>query len=217
MWRTNLIRLGLGAVLAALLAAGPVSMPTLLVMVFLLSTVGTLFSSAAPASSRNFVGPSAGAWPFSVFPWLPFAVDAFTFGVSAWCVRGLPRRSTAQRSETVETKDAARGAIRHQIWEGLAWIWRVRTLRMLTVSGSLLAFATSAFLAIFVLFTLEVLHLSAVWYCVRLSLFAVGSLAGSLVSSRVVTKLGLRCATQIAGLPPDSGCCGSPGRADGRL
>ena len=221
MWRTDLIRLGLGAVLAALLVAGAVSMPVLLVMVLLLSTVGTLFSSAAPAllpslvpgaqlhranarlaagstSGQHFLGPSAGAWLFSVFGWLPFAVDAFTFGVSAWCVRGLPRRSTAEQSETVEAIDPPRGAMRHQVWEGLAWIWRVQTLRILAISGSLLACASTAFLAVFVLFVLEVLRLSAVWYGVLISLFAVGSLVGSLISSKVVTTLGLRWAIQVA-------------------
>jgi predicted MFS family arabinose efflux permease len=218
MWRADLIRLGLVALLAVLLAAGAVSVPILLAMVFLLATVGTLFSSAAPAllpsvvpgtelhranarlaagrtSGENFVGPPAGALLFGVLPWLPFAVDALTFGGSAWCVRGLPR--TVQDDQP-EALDAPRAGIRHEVLAGIGWLWRVRTLRMLAISGSLLALATSAFLAIFVLFVLEVLRLPAVGYGVLISLFAVGSLGGSLVSSRVVVTLGLRWTTQVS-------------------
>jgi MFS family permease len=214
MWRTDLIRLGLVAVLAVLVATDVVTVPVLLVVVFLLATVGTLFSSAAPAllpslvpsaelpranarlaagntSGKNFVGPSAGAWLFSVFPWAPFAVDALSFVVSAWGVRGLPR-STTDRDKP------PRRAVRHEVREGLAWIWRIRTLRVLAVSGSLLALATSAFLAIFVLFSLEVLRLPEVGYGVLISVYAVGNLLGSFVSAGVVRRLGLRWATQIA-------------------
>jgi Na+/melibiose symporter-like transporter len=224
MWRTDLVRLGLCALLASLLALGMVSMPVLLVTVFLLATVGTLFSSAAPAllptlvpssqlhqanarlaagraSGENFLGPPIGSWLFGAFSWLPFATDALTFGVSAWCVRALPRQPAAEPSGPsgpAEPTNRTGETMRHQIWAGITWIWRIRTLRMLLLSGSLLALATSAFLAIFVLFTLEVLRLSSVWYGVLISLFAIGSLAGSVLSTRLVSTLGIRWATQLA-------------------
>jgi MFS family permease len=210
MWRSDLVRLVIVALIAALVAARAVTIPVLLVLVFALATVGTLFSSAAPAllpsvvpkellgranarlagtstTARNFAGPVLGSLIFGIVPWVPFFADAVTFGASAWSVRGLPRLTT--------TDLPARRPISHEVVDGLRWILKTVHMRVLAIAAALLSVATAVFLGCFVLFVLGPLKLPQVAYGLLTAVYAVGGVGGSIVASRIIDRLGLRWAS----------------------
>jgi MFS family permease len=209
MWGSDLARLVLVATLGVLVAVGSLTVPVLLLVVFALGAVTTVFDSAAPAllpdlvherdlhranarlmagmtGGRNFAGPSVGALLFGVLAWAPFAADALTFAASAACIRRLPRTPPP-----VEDTSQPRSFLR-EIREGLLWSWRTRTIRILGAGTFLLAFSTGAFISVFVLFVLEELRLPNSAYGLLIALYAVGNLAGSLVSAAVTARLTAR-------------------------
>jgi len=209
MWGSDLVRLVLLATLGVLVAAGSLTVPVLLLVVFAHGAVTTVFDSAAPAllpdlvdkrdlhranarlmagmtGGRNFAGPSVGALLFGAIAWAPFAADALTFAASAACVQGLP-----PTAPSAEDTSQPRSVLR-EIREGLLWSWRTKTIRILGAGTFLLAFSTGAFIGVFVLFVLEELRLPNSAYGFLIALYAVGNLAGSLVSGVVAARLTAR-------------------------
>ena len=133
-------------------------------------------------SAAQLVGPGlAGA----LIQWLtaPFAIlmDAMSFFVSAWMLRGIPPR------ETDAPKAEAR-TLWHDIREGLQAVWSERTLRALVWSIGLWQVFRHAFIAIVVLFGTRVLGFSAG----RVGLVFMAAGIGSLVAAHVTERLNRR-------------------------
>jgi predicted MFS family arabinose efflux permease len=214
MWISDIGRLVVTGVLAVMVAANAVTMPALLGVVFVLASISTVFSSAAPAllpdvvsganlhranarlaagttSGSSFLGPSIGALLFGLVAWSPFAIDALTFAVAALCVRGLP-------SGPAPASSGPRRSARHEMAEALAWLRGSRVLLVLAAATALLATATGAFLGTFVLFVLEVLRQPEQAYGGMIALFATGSLVGSVLSTWLATRLGTRLTIWLA-------------------
>jgi MFS family permease len=213
MWRSDLVRLVIVGLITVLVAVHAMTIPVLLVLVFGLGTVATLFSSTAPAllpslvpknllgranarlagaatAGRSFVGPVAGSLVFGVVAWAPFLADAFSFGVSAWCVRQL--------SMDIRVDGPARRPIRFEAIDGLKWILSTSQMQVLAGAAALLSIATGAFLGIFVLFAIGPLHLPPAAYGVLISLYAAGGVAGSTVAGGLIERLGLRWASALS-------------------
>ncbi len=133
-------------------------------------------------SAAQLVGPGiAGA----LVQWLtaPFAilVDAISFFVSAWMLRGIPPR------ETDAPKAEAR-TLWHDIREGLHAVWSERTLRALVWSIGTWQVFRHAFIAIVVLFGTRVLGFSAG----RVGLVFMAAGIGSLVAAGATQRLNRR-------------------------
>ncbi|HSN19457.1 MAG TPA: MFS transporter [Usitatibacter sp.] len=133
-------------------------------------------------SAAQLLGPGiAGV----LIQWLtaPFAIllDATSFFVSAWMLRGIPpRRSDAPKAR-------ARSMAR-EIREGLDAVWRNRTLRALVWSVSVWQVLRHAFVAIVVLFGARALGFSAG----RVGLLFMAAGVGSLVAAHVTERLNRR-------------------------
>ena len=133
-------------------------------------------------SAAQLVGPGiAGA----LIQWLtaPFAIlmDALSFFLSAWMLRGIPPR------ETDAPKAKAR-TLWHDIREGLVAVWQEPTLRALVWSIGLWQVFRHAFIAIVVLFGTRVLGFSAG----RVGLVFMAAGIGSLVAAHVTERLNHR-------------------------
>jgi MFS family permease len=136
-------------------------------------------------SAAQLVGPGlAGA----LIQWLtaPFAIllDAFSFFLSAWMLRGIPPR------ETDAPKAVAR-SVRAEIREGLAVIWQNPTLRALVWSIALWQVFRHAFIAIVVLFAARELGFAAGHVGVLFMVAGLGSLAAAGVTAHLNARFGM--------------------------
>ena len=136
-------------------------------------------------SAAQLVGPGlAGA----LIQWLtaPIAIllDAFSFFLSAWMLRGIPPR------ETDAPKAIAR-SVREEIREGLAVIWHNRTLRALVWAIALWQVFRHAFIAIVVLFAARELGFAAGHVGVLFMVAGLGSLAAAGVTAPLNARFGM--------------------------
>ncbi|MDH5263323.1 MAG: MFS transporter [Betaproteobacteria bacterium] len=124
-------------------------------------------------SAAQLVGPGlAGA----LIQWLtaPFAIllDAVSFFVSAWMLRGIPPAATDAPKLPGES-------VWREIGEGLAAVWRNRTLRALAWSLAAWQMFRHAYVAVVILFAARELGFSAGHVGVLFMLAGVGSLAAA--------------------------------------
>lgn len=188
------------------MVAGYGSIPLICVVAFARGATATVFDNAAQAilpavverdgletaNSRlyaaeivttSLVGPPLGSLLFAAAAAAPFLLDAGSFGLAAVLVLALRGTFAAERPE-------APRAIRHDIAEGVRWLWRHRLLRSLAIGLGVLNLAFTAAMATFVLYALDVLHVSKVGYGVLLTTGAIGGLVGTAVVTRLSKRLG---------------------------
>jgi len=211
MWRTDLARLCIALSLGVLVALGHAPVAVVLLAAFLLACGSTLIRSAAPALlptlvprerladangrlqagstvSGSFLGPAAGSVLYSLSAAVPFLVQTFALVVSTLCVWRLPTTLVPSASRT------GRSSIWVETAEGVRWLAAHRVLRSVAVGTILLAASTGVLLAVLVVHVLEFLDLPPVGYGVLISVYAGGSVAGSLFTARLRPALGTnRC------------------------
>ncbi len=144
-------------------------------------------------STAQLVGPGlAGV----LIQWLtaPFAIllDACSFFLSAWMLRGIPPR------ESDRPKSVAR-SMKAEIREGLAIIWRNTTLRSLVWAIGVWQVFRHAFIAIVVLYCTRELHFSAGQVGVTFMAAGVGSLAAAALVAPMNARFGMG-PTMLAGI-----------------
>ena len=206
MVRTDAFRMAAMAVLGLAVVGGYGSIPLICVVAFALGAAATVFDNAAQAilpsvverdgletaNSRlyaaeivttSFVGPPLGSLLFAAAAAAPFLLDAASFGLAAVLVLALRGSFAAERPEEPR-------AIRHDIAEGVRWLWKHRLLRALAIGLGVLNLAWTAAMATFVLYALEVLHVSKVGYGVLLTTGAIGGLVGTMIVTRLSKRLG---------------------------
>jgi MFS family permease len=195
---------------AVLLASVPIAyfgdfltLAQLFVVAFLVGSMGVIFNVATQGLFASVVprehflqGTSLSRTSFS-FSWVagpgiggllvsalsaPFAllVDVVSFIGS-----GLLLRSVAAEEPEGDPKE--RGSIR----EGLAFIRRTPALFAKFVAGTALNLFYSLYFALFVLFGVRELHLSAGLIGLAISAGAVGALVGSVLNNQIVDRIGL--------------------------
>ena len=136
-------------------------------------------------STAQLIGPGLAG---GLIQWLtaPFAIllDALSFFLSAWILRGIrPLPSDAPKMRARSVRD--------EIREGLATIWRDRTLRALAWSVAVWQVFRHAFFAIVVLFAVRELGFSAGHMGLLWMLAGLGSLIGAGAVERINRYIGL--------------------------
>jgi MFS family permease len=217
MWRTDLARMCVALALGVLVILGYAPVPVILLAAFLLACGATLIRSAAPALlptivarenlahangrlqagstvSGSFVGPAAGSVLYSVSAAAPVLTQTVALIMSAVCVGRLPTTLPAARSRS------ARRSIWSETAEGVRWLAAHRILRAVAAGTVLLAASTGVLLAVLVIHVLEFLQLPAVGYGLLISVYAAGSVVGSLLTARFRRKLGTNRCLLIAAL-----------------
>ncbi|WP_410646137.1 MFS transporter [Amycolatopsis sp. cmx-4-54] len=200
MWRTQALQALIVGVLTALVAAEAVTVPMLVVFAFALGSCDVFYDNAAQTAlpdlvpkdllhqangsqqvvlvvGRQFVGPPLGSLLFALTWTLPFAVDAVSFVLAALLLAGLPKRRHAPLE-------------RAKVLDGLRWLRNHRLLRTLALLLGINTFCGQFGNATLVLFVTDVLHLGAGVFGVLLAGAAVGGIAGGLVVSWLVARLG---------------------------
>ena len=136
-------------------------------------------------SAAQLVGPGlAGA----LIQWLtaPFAIllDACSFALSAWMLRGIPARDSDRPKGKPRT-------VRSEIREGLLTIWQNRTLRALVWAIGTWQIFRHAFIAIVVLFGARELGFSAGHVGALFMTAGLGSLAAATLTRRLNARFGM--------------------------
>ena len=210
MWSVQVFRMGLMGVLSAAILMGSdgmVLLALLYLVAFLLGIGETLFDNAAqtimPSVVRKdqlqvangrlyaaeevtnrFAGPPVGGFLFVAAVALPLLFDAVTFGLGALLIFAMAGSYTPSRDAASPTK------IRHDIAEGLRWLWRHRLLRTLGIMTGVFNMTGFATFSIFVLYVLEILGLSETGYGLLLAITAAGGVIGSLVAPHLARLFG---------------------------
>jgi MFS family permease len=204
MWRSQAVQGVVVAVVAALAAAGHVTIPVLAAMGLVLGACEVVFANASQAilpeivpagllhranstqyavssAGQVFVGPPVGSFLFAIAVALPFGLDAGSFGLSAGLLATLPRSRPGR---------AGHPPLRTAMAGGLRWLARHRLLRTLALLVGVNTFCFQLGNVTLVLLATGDLHLSARGYGLLLAGAATGNVLGGLVSGRVVARTG---------------------------
>ncbi|EME62568.1 MFS transporter [Amycolatopsis decaplanina] len=199
MWRTQALQALIVGVLTALVAAGMISVPVLALLAFALGSCDVFYDNAAQTAlpdlvpeellhqangrqqvattvGRQFLGPPLGSLFFALAWTFPFAVDAMSFVLAAVLLVRLPgRRGQAESAKVLD---------------GVRWLMKHRLLRTLALLLGVNTFCGQLGNATLVLFVTDVLRLGAGAFGMLLAGAALGGVAGGIVVSRLVARLG---------------------------
>jgi MFS family permease len=152
----------------------------------------------------EIAGAPIGGALFAIAAAAPFFIDATTYLAAAllvWLVRTDLSPGTPVRDETV-TK------LRHDVVEGLRYVFTHPMLRASAIATALANFGAAAMWSIMVLFATELLNISEFGFGVLLAIAAAGGLLGALTASRLaarfhrrqimLTSIGVNAATSAA-------------------
>ena len=220
-------RAAVGGALVVTVATGRLTIPLLVLLVFLLCTCEVLYDVAAHAVlpaiverprlqwangrlitaevvTFEFAGPALGGVLFAVAAALPFAVDAATFLASAVLLllvaRGLAGTATPSTGAV-----HAPLSIGTELLEGFRWFWGQQLVRALTLLAVAINLGAGGFYAILVLFVQRELSFGPAGYGLLIAVSAAGSVAAGLLADRVSTGRDRRLVVVLAA-PAVSAC-----------
>jgi len=154
--------------------------------------------SAIDRACSDFIGVAVGGFVFAWFAAGPFALDGLSFGLSAVILLAIlpgprgsnPRHARVGRVPTEDLPPADRESLRRSIEEGITYVRSSPPLRLLASTIAVLAVCQTMVGALLVLFGLNYLHLSRSSYGLFVGMAAVGAVAGGLLASRIIARLG---------------------------
>ena len=210
MFHAEWLRGILLGVLALCVLTGRTSITLVIALAFVLGVLGPFYENASAAvvpevadegalesangriqGSRvlgtNLVGPPLGTAAFAVAAFLPFALDAVSFMVSA-AFLGVVWRSRAGREQRDGSPHTGSGGIR----EAARVLVADRTLLCLALGLAVLNFVTSGVTSVLALYALDELSLGPAGFGWLFTAFATGGLLAAAVVSRVAASIGRR-------------------------
>jgi MFS family permease len=214
MWIVDGVRFLIVMALAVTVATGHAGIGLLLAAGLLLGVGQTLFDTASQATvpllvaehgrklegangrlsvsqtvGEQFAGPPAGGLLFAEAASAPLFANAASFGISALMIRRLARRRRADRAPRTAAA-APKASMVREIKEGVGWLLRHPTMRVLAVTVGVVNLAYTASSAVFVLYVRRELHLGPLAYGSLLAATAVGAVLGGLLVERATRSLG---------------------------
>ncbi|GAA0428729.1 MFS transporter [Acrocarpospora corrugata] len=130
---------------------------------------------------------------------LALIVDAFSFLVSALCLRSIrapetpaeqPRKQSHRQPREQSHEQSHRQSLRHEIGAGIRTLVGHPVLRALTLAGMTVNLFGAAQLAIYVLFAVTVLGLPGWLVGISVVGFGLGGLLGAVVAPRLAERFG---------------------------
>ena len=127
-----------------------------------------------------------GAWLFVAAPALPFALAAARKLAAALLLAPLlGRHGSAPRPEP-----RSRGTLPAEIVQGLGWLWRHRTLRLLALCVGVMNLAGAGSFAIWVLWARERLGVQGVGFGALVTAYTAGGLLGTMLVGPLERRFG---------------------------
>ncbi len=207
MWRTSLGRVFVALALGLSVILGHESVTVILIAAFLFASGTTLIRSAGPALLRtlvdrdrlvqangrlqagttvagSFFGPAVGGLLYSISAAAPALVQTVALIASVAFIARIPEQGV------VAAKNGTRRSIWRETAEGIRWLASHQILRPIAASTCLLSASTGILLAVLVVHVLQVLKLTGAGYGLLVSVYAGGSVVGSLLTGRLRRRLG---------------------------
>jgi predicted MFS family arabinose efflux permease len=149
---------------------------------------------------NELAGPAAGGWLFGLAAVLPFAVNAGTLGIAVLLLLTLPSvfQPVSQPPRRVPATSLA--ALRHDLAEGLRWLRGHRDIRDVTITAGVISAMDAAWIAVLVLYVLQILRQKPGAYGVLLAIGAVGGITVGGFGPRITRRLGPWRSLFLAGL-----------------
>lgn len=205
----HLTRAAIATAIAVLVLTGWIDITVVLVALFVLGSCEVLADTTAPtlmpmivrrpdlglANARlmagvitvdQLAGPPIGAALFALGRAVPFVAEAVSMVIAAVLASRLvlPAHAAARAAR------AAR-AVRHEVTEGLAWLWRHAAVRTLTITIVTFNVTFGAAWSVLVLYALERLHAGKVGFGLLTTAIAIGGLVGSTIYGRLTARVRL--------------------------
>lgn len=204
----GVVRAGIVAGLAATIATDTLTVAAVYVATFLLGTAETLADNAAStlvadtvpkaelgiANARlvasllvtnNLVGPPVGAALFGLGTIHPFTTYVLLM------VAGVVLVSRVRLEPGGAAPPHERGSVRHEVVEGLRWLWHHPPVRTLALTITAFNITWGAAMAIYVLYAEERLGVGEVGFGLFLSSSAAGGIVGSAAYGRLERRFAL--------------------------
>ncbi|MFA9428782.1 MFS transporter [Egicoccus sp. AB-alg2] len=141
---------------------------------------------SAQMVTNQIAGAPIGGALFALAAAAPFFLDAGTYLAATlfvWFVRtDLRPTPDLDAPADVTSKMSA------DVVDGLRYVWTHQLLRPIAISAGLANFGAAAVGAVFVLFAIELLEVSAFGYGLLIAVGAAGGLLGALTAGRLVTR-----------------------------
>jgi len=151
------------------------------------------FVTAAASGGDNFIGPAVGGVVYGLARFVPFLADAVSYVISAVLLRSVIPAASKEREERVPRWWS-------DIRAGLSYLRDSRPLASLTAVLASFAFCQAMVVSVLVLYATRDLHLSSTGYGILLAVAATGDVAGALLASRLVRRVGPYVAVVGAGV-----------------
>ena len=212
----NAVRALALAALAVTALTGTASLPVLYAVAFVTGVAETVYDSAARAmlplvvgrdqldrgnglltvaetAGETFIGAPIGSLLFSLAVAAPLLTTSGGYLLAAGLVLTL-----AGSHRAVRAADGPRTTLRRDVADGVAWLWRHRLLRGLTLVSASTSLVQSLGSGVLVLFALDTLGVDEAGYGLLLAGSGVGAVLGGLTAARVAARVG-RVATLVTG------------------
>jgi MFS family permease len=221
MWRVNVVRSLLVAVIALSATTGVTSILLLYTIVLAMGVCETLFDNAAQSVlpsiverelletangrqyaaevvTNQFAGPPVGGLLFAAAASLPFWVNSSTYVASAVLIASIAGSFRPRQAAGAPEGAPQHRSLRSDIAEGVRWLRGHRLLRTLALLLGVLNLTTTMAIATLVLFAQDELGVTTRGFGVLLAGVAVGSVVGGLVGAKVARALGQAKAIVLA-------------------
>jgi MFS family permease len=195
------------ATIVAALAVGRLTFTQVLLIAFVERTLTVFFDPAEVGAIRQLVpseqlttaiarnesreyaaqllGPPVGGVLFDIGRALPFLADALSYAASLLAL-------VAIRTPFEGVREAPPRRLRHEVAEGLAYMWRQPFLRTTTLITAANNFVTNGVALATIVVARQTLHASSATIGLMLTVFGLGGLAGSLLAPLLQARLTAR-------------------------
>lgn len=213
----QLTRVLIGATIAELIITNSITLWALMLLTFIFGVSEVVYDTATQSTipsllkghqlemgnsrmqiadtfMQSFVGVPLGAFLYALYNFAPF------FGVAAFYVVAIVLVSSISKTalQVDGNYKKARPSLKHEIIEGLKYLWNDKVLFRLVLATGAVGFFYAMGQATMVLFILDHLQVSEALYGWVMVPLAVGSLIGAFASPRLSAKFGRSAALSIA-------------------
>jgi MFS family permease len=150
---------------------------------------------------NELAGPAAGGWLFGLAAVLPFTVNAASTGIAVLLLLTLPGVFQPVPIEPAHRdRVSPLTALRHDLGEGVRWLWQHPEIRDVTISTGVVGAMDAAWIAVLVLYAIQILHQKPGAYGLLLAVAALGGIAAGGLGPRLTRRLGPWRSLLLAGL-----------------
>jgi MFS family permease len=149
---------------------------------------------------NELAGPGVGGWLFGLAAALPFAVNAGELGLAVLLLLTLPDVFQPAGQSAQQDSAGVRATVRQDLAEGLAWLRRHSEIRDLTIASGVISAMDAAWIAVLVLYVIQILHQKPSAYGALLAVGAVGGIAAGAIGSRLTRRIGTWPVLLLSGL-----------------